>query len=93
MLYTTVHTLHAFYWFFDCFFDAHGRDENLLRLWEELRRKRNGNVKSDAAIALPYVCASKAFSALTLNLHIFLLFFIRPQKKRGERGYFLPLFM
>ena len=63
-----------FYWFFGCLFDAQGHD-GLLRLWEELRRKRNGNVKSDAAITLLYVCAPKAFSVLTLNLRIFLLFF------------------
>jgi hypothetical protein len=69
------HIYIIFNWFFGCSFDSYGRNESLLRLWEDLRRKRNGNVKSDAAITLLYVCAPKAFSALTSNLHIFLLFF------------------
>jgi hypothetical protein len=59
---------------------------------KDLMRKRNAKVKSEASLALLYVWASKAFSALALNLHVFLLFLLSSQKKRRDRGY-LPLFM
>ena len=60
----------------------------MLRPWEDRRRKRNGNVKSDAATTLLYDCASKAFSAFALNLHVFLLFFRGDKKEGGERLFF-----